>query len=156
MGSYQVVVNDIHFFKCQFVFKLLFTNKMFDASDRVFITKFVSILDQETFWEHEFTKKEVIDISLHIYVPKGTRMVVRKSTWLHPIVDGHEAMGLTLPKNLAEKTSAHKALSVVIGARNEREKLEKRVAEIKQERGANLVVSHETARKSKSKTKLGK
>lgn len=40
-------------------------------------------------------KKEVLDIIFEIYKPEGTGMSGdRKSTWLHPIVDGEDAMKL--------------------------------------------------------------
>ena len=114
------------------------------------------ILDKETFWDHDFSKKEVVEISLHIYVPKGTKMVVRKSTWLNPLVDEQEALSLALPKKLVKKTSINKALAVVMDAQNDRDRIDKRVAEIHRERASGLSAPHSSAANRKSGTKLSK
>lgn len=40
-------------------------------------------------------KREVLDVVFEIYKPEGTGIVNdRKSTWLHPIVDGEDALKL--------------------------------------------------------------
>lgn len=40
-------------------------------------------------------KREVLDLVFEIYKPEGTGITDdRKSTWLHPIVDGEDAMKL--------------------------------------------------------------
>ena len=40
-------------------------------------------------------KREVLDVVFEIYKPEGTGIINdRKSTWLHPIVDGEDAMKL--------------------------------------------------------------
>lgn len=58
--------------------------------------------------------KEVVEISLHIYVPKGTNMVVRKSTWLNPLIDEQEAMALAHLKT--GTTNVEKAFTLVVNA----------------------------------------
>ncbi len=85
------------------------------------ITNFLSIEDGTTINEHLFTKREVVDASFHIYVPKGTKMVVRKSTWLHPIVDGKEASSTKLSKTDLQKTTLARSLAVVGDAKQKRE-----------------------------------
>lgn len=49
-------------------------------------------------------KREVLDIVFEIYKPEGTGIKNdRRSTWLHPIIDGEDAMKLLgeLPNNTA-------------------------------------------------------
>ena len=86
----------------------------------------VLFLDEANIKEHAFTKKEVIDLSLHIYVPKATNIqlappTVKKSTWLQPIVDGKEVMRMGIPKSLIKKTSLKKTIDVIQDVRQERE-----------------------------------
>ena len=78
------------------------------------------IIDCWSVSEYDFSKEEVVEISLHIYVPKGTKMDVRKSTWLNPIIDGHEAMMLTLPEQTKGKRSFEKAFNIVRESNSER------------------------------------
>eukprot|EP00795_Rhopilema_esculentum_P000708 gene708-10419_t len=116
--------------------------------------------DPETFNEHLFTKKEIVDISLHIYVPRGTHMVVRKSTWLNPIIDGKEALAMPAPKRLAKDTSVKKAMKVVVKAKKERDeddaKLLEKLGSPNYGLSTLLDVQQTSTKKSKSSTKLGR
>ncbi len=99
-----------------------------------------------------------MDVSLHIYVPKGTKMNVRKSTWLHPIVDGKEASHIKLSKADIEKTNLQSALGVVIDAREKHEKRKEGLIDkyTGKEVGKLGVMSFEVPSTSKSTGKITK
>ena len=49
--------------------------------------------DSRNYLTHGYTKENVIDIALHIFVPRGTHLQnTRKSTWLCPIVGNDDAL----------------------------------------------------------------
>lgn len=110
----------------------------------------VLFLDEANIKEHAFTKKEVIDVSLHIYVPKGTNIKfapppVKTSTWLQPIVKGKEVMRMQIPQTLRKNTSLKKTMDVIKDIRQERENLRLELVDKHCSDGAGGSIEHQIA-----------
>ncbi|XP_067949700.1 uncharacterized protein [Watersipora subatra] len=69
-------------------------------------------------------KREVLDVVFEIYKPEGTGIINdRKSTWLHPIVDGEDAMKL-IGTDAIEPTPLRPCLQLVANSMRERKERE--------------------------------
>eukprot|EP00794_Sanderia_malayensis_P007128 gene7128-7933_t len=114
--------------------------------------------DRSSLNGHLFTKHEVVNVSFHIYPPKGTKTIVRKSTWLHPIVNGKECSSVKLSKAERQQTSFSKSLAVLADAREKREqgKVEMIDKYTSKESGKLKLPSNPKPGRSKSDTKFGK
>ncbi|KAF6029011.1 IQCM [Bugula neritina] len=67
-----------------------------------------------------FKKREVLDVVFEIYKPEGTGIINdRKSTWLHPIVDGEDAMKM-LGSDMVEPTPLGPCIQLVADSMRER------------------------------------
>ena len=87
-------------------------------------------------------------------------MVVRKSTWLNPIIDGKEVLAMPAPKRLAKDTSVKKAMKVVVKAKKERDeddaKMLEKLGSPNYGLSELLDIQPTSTKKSKSSTKLGR
>ena len=93
-------------------------------------TLFLSLrTDSVNYESHNYRKKELVDLAFHIYVPKGTHLEVRKSTWLQPIIDGKEALTVKVTKKDLQKTGLSKSFDVLCEAKKQNEEIERMAKE---------------------------